>query len=64
MAADELKVCAFGAPNRIAKPKAANATVKVIIVFISPPKLKVCTTLRIVEIHLNQKGTRSQVQTP
>jgi hypothetical protein len=45
MAADELKVCAFGVPSRIAKTKAASTTVKVImILFIFPPKLKVCTT--------------------
>jgi hypothetical protein len=48
MAADELKVCAFGVPNRIAKTKAASTTVKVIMVlFIFPPQLKVCTTLEI-----------------
>jgi hypothetical protein len=42
MAADELKVCAFGDPNTIAKTKAAITTVNVIIVlFIFPPKLKV-----------------------
>jgi len=47
MAAEELKVCAFGVPNRMAKTKAASTTVKVIIVlFIFPPKLKVCTTQR------------------
>jgi hypothetical protein len=40
MAAAELKDCAFGVPNRIAKPKAASTTVKVIIaLFIFPPRL-------------------------
>lgn len=38
MAADELKYCAFGAPNKIAKPKAARTTVTVIrLLFIIPP---------------------------
>ena len=38
----ELKDWAFGVPNRIANTKAANTTVKVIIVlFIFPPRLKV-----------------------
>jgi len=42
MAADELNVCAFGVPNRIAKVKAASTTVRVMIVlFIFPPKLKI-----------------------
>jgi hypothetical protein len=40
IAVDELKVCAFGVPNRIAKTKAASTTVNVIIVlFIFPPDL-------------------------
>jgi hypothetical protein len=38
IAADELKVCAFGVPSRIARTKAASTMVKVIIVlFIFPP---------------------------
>ena len=43
MAVDELTVCALGALNRIARPKTASTNVQVIIVlFIFPPKLKVC----------------------
>jgi hypothetical protein len=40
MAAEELKVCAFGVPDRIAIPKAASTTIKVkMVLFIFPPKL-------------------------
>jgi hypothetical protein len=47
MAADELKVCAFGVPNKTARTKAAITTVKVIIVlFIFPPNFQFCTTHR------------------
>jgi hypothetical protein len=62
MAADELKVCAFGLPSRIARTKAASTTVKVMIVlFIIPPKLKVCTAPKDVETHHKQIGSHSQV---
>jgi hypothetical protein len=62
MAAEELKFCAFGVPNKIAKTKAASTTVKVMIVlFIFPPRLKVCTTQRNVGSHLNQMLSLSQV---
>jgi hypothetical protein len=41
IAADELKVCAFGVPKKIAKTKPASTTVKVIIVlFIFPSQIK------------------------
>jgi hypothetical protein len=64
MAADELKVCPFGVPSRIAKTKAASTTDNVIIVlFIFPPKLKVCTAQRIVGTYLNQMQSLSQVKT-
>jgi hypothetical protein len=61
MAADELKFWAFGVPSRIARTKAASTTVKVMIVlFIYPPRLKVWTTPRKVETHLNQLLSCSQ----
>jgi hypothetical protein len=42
IAVDELKVCPFGVPNRIARPKTASTAVIVtMVLFMFPPRLKV-----------------------
>jgi len=54
MAADDVKVCDFGAPNRIAKPKAVMTTVKVIrLLFIFLPKTESLDYLVMFESHSN-----------
>ena len=61
MAMDELKRCVLEVPNRYPRRKTAITAVKVIIVlFILPPKLKVCATENGLETHLNKLVLLSQ----